>query len=170
MVSIPSCHDGHPGSIPGRRAPLFLHYSMWWPTDNQFRFLFYRHVVSEPMYYTTSLIRQHNIHELWPRWNDERVKGKDRMKVVVFILVVFVVLDKKNFVTTLILSILCEILIIVTTQKQLIHTQTSLWMSYTIKLERVKGYKGKRELKQTNKQKKVFSSDFSPPKLKEVKR
>lgn len=25
MVSIPSCHDGYPGSIPGRRAPPFLH-------------------------------------------------------------------------------------------------------------------------------------------------
>ena len=24
MVSIPSCHDGYPGSIPGRRAPLFF--------------------------------------------------------------------------------------------------------------------------------------------------
>lgn len=24
MVSIPSCHDGYPGSIPGRRAPFFL--------------------------------------------------------------------------------------------------------------------------------------------------
>ena len=27
MVSIPSCHDGYPGSIPGRRAPyFFFHY------------------------------------------------------------------------------------------------------------------------------------------------